>query len=753
MPPRPELLSLRKLWAATLGVLFLALMARAFAPLARLWDVTILDQAGQLTVYNSIVTGGKDGLPVEIGDLNGDGHDDLILAPMAAPSNGSTRPTAGEIYVYRGDGKIAGVIDRARPTEVPQSLTILGAHAGDYLGTELFLADVNGDRISDLIIGAQNYDGPNQDCDTCGGVFVILGNADLLDGNRVIDLNALESAPGVITVVGPSPGGRLGIWVEAGDLDADGFADLLLGADQVPGDSPDAERKHVGQTHVIYGRPGFPPLLDLAKPVAETSRILGADSEDHFGSCIHSRDLNADGREDLIVAAAINRLSAGRNPFSNLEADGGGAADGPNNARPECGEVYVFFGPAGGGRLPPLIDLSQTLPPEVKDRVTIIYGAQEQDGLGEELTAGDFNGDGFPDLAIGGLIGRGPGENRGGITEVVYWQAGLEGKEIDLSPLAVDRLPAGLKVSKLFGAKRLDLLGDTLSAADVNHDGFDDLAVGIPHEIVNSRSKAGAVAVVFGRNEPWPAFWTPQANELPPELEVAFILGSQAEDLLSYSMEVRDYDRDGYADIFPNAMHGDGARDLANTAGEAYLVSGFHLSGAVVGVKKLMPISSLVGAATTVDVFGSGFTTLADTRVFVGEEPAQVLRVLTANHLRARFPASAAAGKFDVRIENRHGTSTLAAAFERLEISVFVRGDANLDGRLDLSDPVHTLGGLFQGTPIRCLDAHDANDDGVLNTTDVLYTLGYLFLGGPAPPPPFPLAGRDETTGDNLDCR
>ena len=86
------------------------------------------------------------------------------------------------------------------------------------------------------------------------------------------------------------------------------------------------------------------------------------------------------------------------------------------------------------------------------------------------------------------------------------------------------------------------------------------------------------------------------------------------------------------------------------------------------------------------------------------------------------------------------------------EPASFRRGDANADGRYDLSDPVSGLIYLFLGgTRPSCLDAADANDDGGLNLSDALYSLNYLFLGGREPPPPG-LACGDDGTEDTLDC-
>ncbi len=82
----------------------------------------------------------------------------------------------------------------------------------------------------------------------------------------------------------------------------------------------------------------------------------------------------------------------------------------------------------------------------------------------------------------------------------------------------------------------------------------------------------------------------------------------------------------------------------------------------------------------------------------------------------------------------------------------FLRGDANGDTQVNLSDALYVLNFLFTAGPaIACEDAADANDDGVVNLSDGVYTLAYLFQGGPVIPEPFPEAGAD-ATDDGLGC-
>ncbi len=85
----------------------------------------------------------------------------------------------------------------------------------------------------------------------------------------------------------------------------------------------------------------------------------------------------------------------------------------------------------------------------------------------------------------------------------------------------------------------------------------------------------------------------------------------------------------------------------------------------------------------------------------------------------------------------------------------FIRGDANADGAVDISDGVFTLGWLFLGTDEpSCLDAADMNDSGGFqpDISDAVYLLNWLFLGTAAPPSPGPVECGADITVDELDC-
>jgi hypothetical protein len=106
------------------------------------------------------------------------------------------------------------------------------------------------------------------------------------------------------------------------------------------------------------------------------------------------------------------------------------------------------------------------------------------------------------------------------------------------------------------------------------------------------------------------------------------------------------------------------------------------------------------------------------------------------------------------------GFSSLAAAAlvvllvsPPLPAARFIRGDANMDGQVDITDPIASIQNLFTDVIIFpvCLDSQDSNDDGVVDLSDGIATLTVLFMGGAPMPPPYPACGEDPTE-DDLGC-
>jgi hypothetical protein len=101
------------------------------------------------------------------------------------------------------------------------------------------------------------------------------------------------------------------------------------------------------------------------------------------------------------------------------------------------------------------------------------------------------------------------------------------------------------------------------------------------------------------------------------------------------------------------------------------------------------------------------------------------------------------------------GNGVDIGAYENCDImdDLFIRGDGNTDGRVDLADPIYTISSLFRnGREFSCMKAADANDSGEVDIVDAICLLDYLFNDGLEPPPPFLECGIDPTM-DSLDCR
>ncbi len=124
-------------------------------------------------------------------------------------------------------------------------------------------------------------------------------------------------------------------------------------------------------------------------------------------------------------------------------------------------------------------------------------------------------------------------------------------------------------------------------------------------------------------------------------------------------------------------------------------------------------------------------------------EQGEVQDVLTGNQLPNRIVIS---GERIFTAQQGQESVTVHAGE-----GAFIRGDVNLDDRIDLADPVMLLQGLFVGPMLPCEDSADFDDNGILDISDGVQSLMFLFVQGSAPAFPFPIAGGDMTS-DVLDC-
>jgi len=192
------------------------------------------------------------------GDVNGDGHADVIVG---GPTNGTGGLSAGRAYVFYGGPGADATADLA-----------LTGSAGQQLGNSVASAgDVNGDGYSDIIVGAPGGD----------RAYVYYGGS---SPDAVADLTLTGSA-----------GDAFGLSVSsAGDVNKDGYGDVIVGAYQNDAGGTDA-----GRAYVYFGGPGADAVADLT--------LTGAAAGDHFGNSVSvAGDVNGDGHSDVIVGAPLS---------------------------------------------------------------------------------------------------------------------------------------------------------------------------------------------------------------------------------------------------------------------------------------------------------------------------------------------------------------------------------------------------------------------------------------------------------------
>lgn len=405
--------------------------------------------------------GDQAGRGLAAGDFNGDGTSDLIVgAPYAHRPAGmmDAGADAGAAYVLFGSsswGRDVTTIDLAAGAD----LAVYGANSGDLLGFAVVAARLNGDAADDLVIGAFWADGPQDERDMAGELYVVYGAS---GRGGAIDVAAAEED---VVVYGASAGDRLGEGVGAGDVNGDGVDDLILPA---PFAASKTGVAAAGRTYVIYSGNDAPGrrTIDLAEgnsgPV-----VYGVDEGDQLGHVVAAGDVDGDGRDDVLLTAV--------------------SADGPGNTVDLAGEAALV--------------LAKTLAasPEVDVAVggadAVFYGADVQDRMGRSAATGDIDGDGRAEVILGAPGGAGPLEDAAAAGEV-YWVRDAAARESL-------QMPEGALV--YYGGHAGDGLGSEvfgrppLVVTDVDGDGRDELLASAPNADGpdGSRPDAGLAVILF----------------------------------------------------------------------------------------------------------------------------------------------------------------------------------------------------------------------------------------------------------------
>ncbi|MFD5556786.1 FG-GAP-like repeat-containing protein [Streptomyces sp. NPDC127068] len=344
--------------------------------------------------------------------------------------------------------------------------------------------DFNGDGYRDLAIAAPlgKVDGRAG----AGYVAVVYGTKNGLDkSKRALISQATLGVPGV-----PEKDDHFGDRLATGDLDGDGYTDLVVGVHGERIGNADS----FGVVTVVWGGSrGLKSGVDLSSPLPTHRNAIG------WG--VATGDFDGDGQADL---AALSNSSTGLNVFKGPISRSGKAAGrtGIDTSRQTgVSADKIVAGNVNGDRATDLLVMGQQQSGDQFPTRSVLYKGSTT-GLkssgkvagGYEAVIADVDKDGYGDIVTGNFMEKAADEpqgGRGGAITVTYGSAaGLSTR----TPVRITQDTAGVPGSATPG----DRFGWSLSAGDTNGDGHADIAVGATGEATGSRKATGSVTVLHG---------------------------------------------------------------------------------------------------------------------------------------------------------------------------------------------------------------------------------------------------------------
>jgi FG-GAP repeat protein len=404
--------------------------------------------------------------------------------------------------------------------------------------------DFNGDGFADMAIGVPEED--TGGAEDAGAVNVIYGSPTGLAADGSVPAPQFWSQNSTGISGSSQAGDRFGAALASGDFNDDGFSDLAIG---IPGE--EVTDRYAGRVVVIYGSPNG-LSTDASVPASQAFDARSISRNPYpglepggwdFGSALAWGDFNHDGIGDLAIGMPQYQAWFG--------VIGCGCTGG----------VWILKGHLGGG-----LTLNGNQFWVEKD----VPGDADQrnSAFGTVLAAGDFNGDGFSDLAIG----------------VPFYDSGICFSYLDPGCASgeVDVLYGGSSgVSSSNGSDKwsqastgiagtpegFDHFGASLAVGDFNGDGRSDLAIGAPGETISGFVDTGSVEVVYGSSSGLTSsgsqFW--DLNGLGGVYETGAGFG--------FALAAGDFNADGRADLAIGAPFKDVAGGAVN-GGEVDVIYG-----------------------------------------------------------------------------------------------------------------------------------------------------------------------------------
>ena len=402
-------------------------------------DVTIRTDGNQGLYYFRL------GYDLAVGDINGDGIDDLLVsAPGAMSYPYGYMMDAGAVFVFYGrtnwDPEYL-INPYAYPTPLLADVNIFG-EGYTYMGEEIEAGDINDDGRDDVIAAELRVYAPY--ASNSGRVNVFFGSSSFAP-EQILNRNADVD----VEVFNPPVDFGLGNGLAAGDVNDDGVDDLLMGA---PGSwSPNVKDKIdvTGQIYILNGRSMWSSPIDLATDGYDV-RIEGVNNDEaNFGFAIAVGDVNGDEIGDVIGGAP------------EVEAGAPGKAG-------SWGTVYVVY---GSGALSGDILLDTASNRDITINGVDDFPDKISYHFGFALAVGDMNADCIDDILIGGYY-RGDFDDR--VVFMVYGRDDFAPNEnLDMPDDATHTIidAAGYETNS-------SMLGNAVAMGDFDHDGLSDMCVG-----------------------------------------------------------------------------------------------------------------------------------------------------------------------------------------------------------------------------------------------------------------------------------